>query len=219
GKLLRAIDRGEITPVGVDRPIHVDVRLVVATHRDLPEMVAAGAFREDLFERLQQLPIHVPPLRERDGDVELLAQAFLSQWNDEHGTTLRFSSAALEAITGYEWPRNVRQLQNVVRRMCVFTEQAVIPVDAVRGSLDVAGGGEDSGAPQGAAESAPAVVHRMWPREEPMDVREALEETERAFYAEALRRAGGNRSEAARLLGVQAPAFRKAIRERFPELA
>ena len=142
GKLLRAIDRGEIAPVGIDRPIHVDVRLVVATHRDVPEMVAAGTFREDLFERLQQLPIHVPPLRDRDGDVELLAETFLSQWNDEHDTTLRFSAEALEVITSYQWPRNVRQLQNVVRRLCVFSDDAVISAESVRANLDAQGNTE-----------------------------------------------------------------------------
>jgi transcriptional regulator with GAF, ATPase, and Fis domain len=256
--LLRAIDRGEITPVGRDTPEHVDVRIITATNRDLSAMVAAGTFRADLYERLQQLPIHLPPLRERPGDVELLAETFLAQWNDEHHTAIAFAPEAFEEIRRYRWPRNVRQLQNVVRRLCVYADGPVIDgagvaaviaeaegvgLDAGVGGGDAgtdgavsgrnagvgagkAPSGPDAGVGAGEAPSGPDAVPRSRAASSagagagafPVDLLGILQETERAWYAEALARSGGNKADAARLLGLNPPAFRKALRERYPDL-
>jgi Nif-specific regulatory protein len=237
-KLLRAIDRGEIRPVGVDRPMVVDVRIVVATNRDLAGMVSEGSFRADLYERLQQLPVHLPPLRERSGDVRLLAETFVEQWNDEHSGSVTLLPDAMEVICGYSWPRNVRQLRNTIRRLCMFAEGSVISGEAV--VRDLKGGIENpvesdgvfpssgksspekvviSGVNHGDTVGSARDINTLPDTTKPVDLVGILEETERAWYGAALRQADGNRAEAARLLGIKPPTFRKALRERFTDLA
>jgi DNA-binding NtrC family response regulator len=130
-KLLRVLELGEVKRVGASRPITVNVRIVAATHRDLRAQVRAGKFREDLFYRLCVVPITVPPLRQRRGDVRALAEAFLERASPR-GLFLRWSPEALARLEGYDWPGNVRQLRNVVQRALLFRgEGAVIPPGAV----------------------------------------------------------------------------------------
>ncbi|HEX9244381.1 MAG TPA: sigma 54-interacting transcriptional regulator [Anaeromyxobacter sp.] len=130
-KLLRVLELGEVKRVGASRPITVNVRIVAATHRDLRAQVRAGKFREDLFYRLCVVPITVPPLRQRKGDVRALAEAFLERASPR-GLLLRWSPEAMARLEGYDWPGNVRQLRNVVQRALLFRgEGAVIPPGAV----------------------------------------------------------------------------------------
>ncbi|HYG67672.1 MAG TPA: sigma 54-interacting transcriptional regulator [Anaeromyxobacteraceae bacterium] len=130
-KLLRTLELGEVKRVGASRPLTVDVRIVAATHRDLRAQVRAGKFREDLFYRLCVVPITVPPLRQRRGDVRILAEAFLAA-SAPRGLTLRWSDEALAKLEGYDWPGNVRQLKNVVQRALLFRgEGLVVPASAV----------------------------------------------------------------------------------------
>jgi DNA-binding NtrC family response regulator len=130
-KLLRVLELGEVKRVGASRPITVNVRIVAATHRDLRALVRAGRFREDLFYRLCVVPITVPPLRRRRGDVGALAEAFL-QRASPRGVVLRWSPEALAKLEGYDWPGNVRQLRNVVQRALLFRgEGLVVPASAV----------------------------------------------------------------------------------------
>ncbi len=130
-KLLRVLELGEVKRVGASRPITVNVRIVAATHRDLRAQVRAGKFREDLFYRLCVVPIGVPPLRQRKGDVRALADAFL-QRASPRGVVLRWSPEALARLEDYDWPGNVRQLRNVVQRALLFKgEGLVVPPSAV----------------------------------------------------------------------------------------
>jgi transcriptional regulator with PAS, ATPase and Fis domain len=130
-KLLRALETGEVKRVGSSRPIQVSVRVVSATHRDLPAQVRAGKFREDLFFRLCVIPVPVPPLRARQGDVRALAQRFLDA-AAPRGLQLRWSEEALRRLEAYDWPGNVRQLRNVVQRALLFRgEGTVLPAAAV----------------------------------------------------------------------------------------
>jgi DNA-binding NtrC family response regulator len=130
-KLLRALESGEVKRVGSSRPIQVSVRVVSATHRDLPAQVRAGKFREDLFFRLCVIPVTVPPLRARQGDVRALAQRFLDA-AAPRGLQLRWSEEALRRLEAYDWPGNVRQLRNVVQRALLFRgEGTVLPASAV----------------------------------------------------------------------------------------
>jgi DNA-binding NtrC family response regulator len=130
-KLLRVLELGEVKRVGASRPITVNVRIVAATHRDLRAQVRAGKFREDLFYRLCVVPITVPPLRQRKGDVRALAEIFLER-AAPRGLVLRWSPEALARLDGYDWPGNVRQLRNVVQRALLFRgEGLVIPPSAV----------------------------------------------------------------------------------------
>ena len=121
-RLLRALETSTITRVGGTEPIKVDVRIVAATSQRVDEAVAAGKLREDLFYRLNVFPIHLPPLRERGDDIELLADSILAALNREAGTTKHFTRACLDRLHRHSWPGNVRELQNVIRRAFILAE-------------------------------------------------------------------------------------------------
>lgn len=127
-KLLRAVEQGEIEPVGGDAAVKVDVRLVAASNQDLPRLTAAGRFRQDLYDRLAVLAIHLPPLRERPADIMLLADHFSRETARRYGRgqALRFSGAARRRLEKQPWPGNVRELKNVVTRAVLFCEGNLI---------------------------------------------------------------------------------------------
>ncbi|MCX5888937.1 MAG: sigma-54 dependent transcriptional regulator [Deltaproteobacteria bacterium] len=127
-KLLRAVEQGEIEPVGGDEPVQVDVRLVAATNQDLPYLIAQGRFRQDLYDRLAVLEIHLPPLRERGGDIVLLARHFAHEtaWQLGRRLPVRFTERALRRLAGYGWPGNVRELKNVVTRAVLLNTNGLI---------------------------------------------------------------------------------------------
>jgi len=130
-KLLRVLELGEVKRVGASRPLLTDVRIVAATHRDLRAAVRAGKFREDLFYRLCVVPITVPPLRARRGDIRALAEHFL-QASAPRGVPLRWTEEALSRLEGYDWPGNIRQLRNVVQRALLFRgEGLAVPSEAI----------------------------------------------------------------------------------------
>jgi transcriptional regulator with GAF, ATPase, and Fis domain len=128
-KLLRVLQEGEVRPVGSNRTLAVDVRLVAATHRDLAERCAQGLFREDLYYRLDVVTLLLPPLREREGDVELLARHLVSRAGEELGREVRLSEEALAALRAWRWPGNVRELENELRRAAVFCDGEIRPQD------------------------------------------------------------------------------------------
>jgi DNA-binding NtrC family response regulator len=145
-KLLRTLEDGEVKRVGASRPIRVSARVVAATHRDLRAQVQARKFREDLFYRLCVVPITVPPLRQRRGDVRALAERFLETWAPR-GLALRWTEEALRKLEGYDWPGNVRQLRNVVQRALLFRGEGLsIPASAVtfEDTRGAGGGGDDT---------------------------------------------------------------------------
>ena len=127
-KLLRAVEQGEIEPVGGDAVVEVDVRLIAASNQDLPRLVAQGRFRQDLYDRLAVLAIHLPPLRERLGDILLLADHFARETARRYGRgrSLRFSGAARRRLQKHAWPGNVRELRNVVTRAVLFSLGSLI---------------------------------------------------------------------------------------------
>lgn len=128
-KLLRVLQEKEITPVGGTRSIKVDVRVIAATNADLPALVREGKFREDLFFRLNVVPIRVPPLRERKEDIPLLVEHFLRKYCAEYGIPRkRVSPKAMEALMNYSWPGNVRELENLIERLVVLSEKQEITV-------------------------------------------------------------------------------------------
>jgi len=146
-KLLRAVEQGEIEPVGGDAAVQVDVRLVAASNQDLPRLISQGRFRQDLYDRLAVLAIHLPPLRERPTDIMLLAHHFARQTARRYGRdpSLRFSVAARRRLQKQPWPGNVRELKNVVTRAVLFcggnlireedlafTPHAVLPPQSIR---------------------------------------------------------------------------------------
>ena len=181
-KLLRAVQEREVEPVGSDRSESIDVRLIAATNRDLKKGMAAGEFREDLYYRLGVIPLHLPPLRERREDVPALAAHFLKKL--QAPPRVRFAEDALELLRNYEWPGNIRELQNQIERAVILRRDDVIAArDLVLGTVSV---------------SSPSA--RFLP-DLPVDGI-SLEEVEKELITSALARSNGNRSEAARLLQV-----------------
>jgi len=159
-KLLRALQEGEVEPVGGRKPIKVDVRIISATNRDLIADVKAGRFREDLFYRLHVFPISIPPLRERPEDIADLARHFLARFGAEEGKAIRaITSEALTLLSAYRWPGNVRQLENAVFRAVVLAEGPSIGTSEFPQIAALAAG--TAGEPQGGMpviEHAPALI-------------------------------------------------------------
>ncbi|HEX8793628.1 MAG TPA: sigma-54 dependent transcriptional regulator [Polyangiaceae bacterium] len=183
-KLLRVLQEREVERLGGTQPIKVDARLVAATHRNLADMVAKGQFREDLYYRLNVVPIHVPPLRARREDVAVLARHFTEVHAKANGKTMRLDDGAVERLQREPWPGNVRQLQNFIERLVVLSDGPTLGVADVERELS----------PQGSpvAESASA----------PGSLDAARKESEREAVRSALAKAGGNRTVAARILGL-----------------
>ncbi|WP_081081493.1 sigma-54-dependent transcriptional regulator [Burkholderia stagnalis] len=125
-KLLRVLETGQLTRLGSTREVDVDVRIVAATNRDPEDALANGKLRPDLYHRINVFPIALPPLREREDDIPMLADAFLQQFCAESGRNLRFAPAAREALKSYGWPGNVRELRNFVQRAAIFCDRDVI---------------------------------------------------------------------------------------------
>ncbi|MFP4302381.1 MAG: sigma-54 interaction domain-containing protein [Spirochaetaceae bacterium] len=206
-KFLRVLEEQTVTPVGSDTPVRVDVRIVAATNRPLYELVDEGEFRQDLMSRLTQAEIELPPLRERQADIPILLKHFLTEWNEQYRENRGLSPELFDLLLDYPWPGNVRELQNVVRNMCATqrTEQLTpnhLP-PALRRHFE-------------ALQETPGKFSWELPKEG-IDLKAYLFQIEKHFYDEALRRARGNREQAARLLGLNGPAFRKALKERFGE--
>jgi DNA-binding NtrC family response regulator len=135
-KLLRVLQEGEFCRVGSNQVLKCDVRILAATHKDLETAVSRGAFREDLFYRLNVVRIHIPPLRERREDVRLLADFFLRRQSARRrGMTMRFTEDALALLEAYDWPGNVRELENTIQRACALCNSDVLlPSDIPLGS-------------------------------------------------------------------------------------
>jgi transcriptional regulator with GAF, ATPase, and Fis domain len=132
-KLLRAVEQGEIEPVGGDAPVEVDVRLIAATNQDLSSLIAQGRFRQDLYDRLAVLTIHLPPLRERPDDILLLAEHFAREAARRYGRSLglRFLGVARRRLQSHTWPGNVRELKNAITRAVLFSPDGLISEEAL----------------------------------------------------------------------------------------
>ena len=182
-KLLRFLEEKAFKRVGGERDITVDVRVIAATHRDLAESVREGRFRDDLYWRLRVLPIELPPLRERQGDIPVLARAFLADFGARFGRgELQISDAAMQQLTGYHWPGNVRELKNTVERAVLLSDEDTLQ------PFDFLLPGSRATDEEGFLPLPPSGID--------------LEQVERGFVQQALARSGGNRTRAARLLGL-----------------
>ncbi len=197
-KLLRVIQEHRLKPVGGNEEREVDVRLVVATHRDLEAMVREGRFREDLYYRLNVISISLPPLRERREDIAVLVEHFLRKYANETGRPApRVSAEALRLLESYGWPGNVRELENVVERALLLSTHRVITPDTLPPRLH----GEPAGPRPLEGEEAAGFV--------------SLDEVIRRYVRQVLEHAGGNRTRAARMLGISRRTLhRMAERER-----
>ncbi len=209
-KLLRALQESEFERVGGVRSIQVDVRVIAATNRDLQKEIETGTFREDLFYRLNVVPISLPPLRDRKEDIPLLAAAFVEKYNKRLVKNVKgLSDEALACLSGYSWPGNIRELENVIERTVLFAEDETIPVKDLPEDL------------RGEARPAPLAVRR--PEQLPaVDtgtttmkdiVRQATEEIERDLIQKALDETSGNITRAAALLGISRKGLQNKMKE------
>ena len=187
-KLLRVLQEREFERLGGTRTIKVDVRLIAATNRDLREALEQGTFREDLYYRLNVVPIDIAPLREHKEDVPELVNLFISRFAADSGKVLNgISPEAMQILVNYHWPGNVRELQNIIERACALTKGPILLAADIHLDLRSArGGGANGFLPEGMT----------------------LEHWEDEMIREALRRANGNKSQAARLLGLSRNALR-----------
>src|SRR5271163_1962609 len=191
-KVLRALDEQRFLPVGASHPVHVDVRVIAATNKDLEEEIARGNFREDLFYRLNVIPFFVPPLRDRKEDIPLLVKEFLQEFGQQYGRPrVEMSEEALAALRQYHWPGNVRELRNLVERVLILNpkvqriERKHLPMLVYR---------------EPAREGAKAAAGRG---EEFATLLEAREAYERDFILKKLDECHGNVSRAAEALGLE----------------
>src|SRR5690606_32099004 len=196
-KLLRVLQDGTFERLGGDEPLRSTARIVAATNRDLPREVREGRFREDLYHRLATLRVELPPLRERRGDIPLLAMRFLDLACERFGLGRRLSPSALDALRRAPWPGNVRQLRSAIERAVFLADGDVIEPQHLE------------------LEPEPTPLTLPEPHEG-FDVVAYLGDLRDRLYERALELANGNQSEAARRLGVSAAAVNKYLRERQP---
>jgi two-component system nitrogen regulation response regulator GlnG len=219
-RLLRVLQSGEITTVGGSTPVKVNVRIIAATNQNLPALIVENRFREDLYYRLNVVPIALPALRERRDDIALLARHFLDIAASEGLPRKTLADDAAQLLGIYHWPGNVRELQNLVQRMAVLSRENIITVDIIRQNLPLAAsavGHEHAGADH----LADAV--RDWARAQlgigQTTTHETLYDdmlaiTEPVLLREALRSVDGNQIRAAGLLGINRNTLRKKLTDR-----
>src|SRR6266404_5267636 len=191
-KLLRTLQSGEVRPVGSTHAITIDARVVAATNRDLAQMIHQGGFREDLFYRLNVIPVTLPPLRERREDIPLLAEHFLTRFAKRQGRVLRLSPASMERLLRYPWPGNVRELENAMERGAILAQADTIEPDDLPPHVTAA-------LTLGPAPS--------------LDSPQTLAETERILIMQTLERSGWNHSRTAESLGIGRTTLWRKLKE------
>jgi DNA-binding NtrC family response regulator len=198
-KLLRVLQDGNFYRLGDTEPRTTDARVLVASNRNLPELIERGQFREDLYYRLKVIEIHVPPLRERRDDIPMLTNYFINRITTQLGKKVKgVTTPVLQAFMRYEWPGNVRELENLIKRMIILTETDMLDVDVLPPEV--------SKAPEGLSRA----LDHLTPQ--------SLDEIEAYFIAKTLRETKGNRGLAAEILGIdKSTLWRKIKRYRLDE--
>lgn len=196
-KLLRAIEQKEIIPVGTTEPIHIDVRIIAASNRDLRKEVEQGKFREDLFYRLNVVEIHIPSLTERPGDIPLLAQHFLDVYRLQMGKSIKgISNEAMNILMNYQWRGEVRELENVIERSVIFCDEDLIALDHLP---DYMKGTVSAGLPGGDQDG--------------QTLKEGVRSFERMFIQRALEQYKGSKEEAANALAISLSSLYRKMEE------
>ena len=231
-KLLRVLQESEFERVGGIKTIKVDVRLVTATNRDLTKEAAAGNFREDLYYRLNVVPIHLPPLRERRSDIPLLVEHFLAKFNERLKKRItRVEPEAMERLVGYHWGGNIRELENVLERTILFCEHPTIRMVDLPPEVQAAGMASSTQLPTGSMlpgtpPGGPSLPSRELSLKEPFlkevplkepslreIVRQEAERVERELIVRALEETGGNVTQAARRLKISRKSLQNKMKE------
>jgi transcriptional regulator with GAF, ATPase, and Fis domain len=199
-KLLRVLQNREVRRVGADQPLSVNVRVIAATNKDLAVEVEKGAFREDLFYRLQVIPIHLPPLRARRSDIPLLVQHFLEKQNLKYSRTIQLSAETMVYLWEYDWPGNVRELENLVERLVVLSDNGQV-------------GPEDLPSSVRSFISEKKIPNPALNNGE-LDLQQAVEQFENRLIDEALRHTNSNITAAARILKINRTTLIAKLRRR-----
>jgi two-component system response regulator PilR (NtrC family) len=201
-KVLRVLQERKFRRVGGTEEVEADIRIIAATNRDLGRMVAEGQFREDLYYRINVIPVRLPSLRERTEDVPLLAEHFVVKFATQMKKTITgISGAALARLTAYSWPGNVRELENAMERAVALERTPSILPESLPESV------RDATAVSVSAASQPSAASNALP-EKGFDLEQHVQHLEREYIAEALRRSGGVKVKAAELLGMSFRSFR-----------
>lgn len=199
GKLLRVLETGELKPVGATQFHRTDVRIITATNKDLKGMVEEGGFREDLYYRLNVVPICIPPLRERKEDIPALAYHFLGLFCRKIGKQIEgFSDEALETLIHYDWPGNVRQLKNVVERLVIMTDNPTLDLFYLLDQMPGTASWKGDRVPETLEDLKASKRHLL---------EEVFGQIQKAFLLKALKASKGNITQAARRVGMQRPNF------------
>ena len=201
-KLLRVLQEREIMRVGGTAAIKVDVHVIAASNKDLQAEIAKGTFREDLYYRLNVIPVHLPSLRERKEDIPLLAEYFLKKLAVKEGDRVRvkrFDSEAVGVLMNYHWPGNVRELENTIERLVIMTPDETVRLEHMQDTLR---------SNQPCADAIPCDIPA-----EGLNLEALLENAERTLLRKALEKSGGVKTEAAKLLGLSFRSFRHRLRK------
>ena len=198
-KLLRFLQDGEIRPVGGNKPIYVDTRTIAATNENLEKAVESGRFRKDLFYRINVIRVHLPSLRERREDIPLLIDYFLKKFSDKlEKANKTFSKEAMHVLTNYDWPGNIRELQNVVERVVALSKNEIIGVDEL--PLPV--------------EELTALNKKPFEQEKKKSfIVTTLAEQEKNAIIDALNKYGGNQTKVAQILGISTTTLWRKIKK------
>lgn len=196
-KLLRVLQEGEVRRVGEERSVSVDVRIIAATAKDLEQEAKKGNFREDLFYRLNVLPIKIPPLRERKEDIPILVEHFIKKYNTSHGLCIKeITPAAIKILINYDWPGNIRELENIIERAMVMTDKDIVDVDGIPENIT--------------AHHSEGIYHIP---EDNYSIKKLGRIMEEKLIRKALKKTRGNKSQAAKLLEISYPALLSKITE------
>jgi Nif-specific regulatory protein len=186
GKLLQVLQEKAFERVGGIETIKTDVRIVAATHRSLEKEIINGTFREDLYYRLNVIPIFLPPLRERREDIHLLSNHFLNKFNHENNKNVKISNEILNLFSKYGWPGNVRELENCIERLTVLANEEMVTLKTIPAAI----------------KTYFSDIQKVVPHPETLSA--AVEDVEKNALKRALQRSGGSQAKAARLLGITA---------------
>jgi DNA-binding NtrC family response regulator len=189
-KLLRVLEQGEVERIGGDKPVKVNVRVIVATHRNLEELVRQGSFRQDLFHRIFVFPVALPPLRERPEDIPALVQHFAAQITRQNGwKEVTFSEDAMRGLQAHAWPGNIRELRNVVERLLLFAEDGSVTIATVQSALPATSSGREGSAGSSFAASG--------------TLAERVEQFERQMILDEIKRHNQHITNTAKALGLE----------------
>jgi two-component system response regulator PilR (NtrC family) len=200
-KLLRVLQERRYRRVGGLEEMQADIRVIAATNQDLPRLISEGRFREDLFYRINVIPISLPPLRERREDISLIAEHFLQKYNEQMGKEIvGISHQAMDMLQGHDWPGNIRELENVMERAVALEPTPSILAESLPPTIR----GDAARVPASSAETLP---------ESGFDLEAHVKEVERGYIAEALKKTGGVQVKAAELLGMSFRSFRYYVKK------